>query len=284
MLGEHNPGELRYRPCPPDGRVGRFSIDREQGAAFIGGQVFDAPLPAPEQLGAQGACRLLKVSVYSCEPPCGAGTACGPGGTCIPVPNPRGVGAVTVKGLGQPIVIAPNDSQFYSRPNQPPYQDGADIGLATGGGAYPAFTIWARGVTSLQTGPGPLRSELDRPLPVTWTPPAAPDERVHVELAIELAVHRDAVSIECDVPDTGSFEVPAELTTQLRNVARALPGKLLESDVILHRQSVDSTMIPPGCVELTVRTPATAALELGCSTDLDCLSGQRCDAGLQACQ
>jgi hypothetical protein len=86
------------------------------------------------------------------------------------------------------------------------------------------------------------------------------------------------------VPDTGSFEVPGELMTQLRGVARALPGKLLESDVILHRQSVDSTTIPPGCVELDVRTPATVALELGCAGDQDCLSAQRCDAGSHTCQ
>jgi hypothetical protein len=283
ILNDHNPGELRYQPCPPEGLVGRFTIDRDHGAAFVSGQVFDGPLPSLEKLAVQGDCRLLKVSVYSCEPPCGAGTTCGPAATCMPAPSPRSLGSVTVEVLGRPIVMAPSDSQSYSSPNQPPYQDGADVGLATSGGAYAPFTIWARGVASMKIGPEPLRSEIDRPLPVTWTPPAARDDRVRVQIAIELAVHRDAVSIECDVADTGAFDVPTELMTQLRSVARSLPGKLLESDVVLRRRSVDSAAIQPGCVELDVRTPATVAFELGCSGDLDCFPGQRCDAALHAC-
>ena len=281
---ERNPGELRYNPCRTGRRVGSFTIDRVQGAVFVTGQVFDAVLPAPEELRVQGECRLLKVSAYTCDPACGAGTACGPGAVCSPAPNPRSVGTVTVTGLGRPIVVAPNDSQFYSSSGQPPYLDGADVGLATSGGGYPPFTIWARGVASLETGPGPARSELDRPLSITWTPPASPEDRVHVQIAVELAVHRDAVSVECDVADTGSFAVPAELMAELRRVAAGLPGKLLESDVLLHRRSVDSTMIPPGCVELDVRTAATVPLELECTADGDCLAGQRCDAGLRACK
>jgi len=280
---EQNPGALRYNACPAGGRAGSFTVDRDHGATFVTGQVFDAVLPAPEELRAEGDCRLLKVSAYSCDPPCGAGTACGPGAKCLPAPNPRSVGSVTIKGIGRPRVIAPNGSAYYASPGNPPYQDGVDVGLVTGGGAYPPFTIWARGVSSIETTATALRSELDQPLPVAWTPPSPADDRVRVTIAVELAVHRDAVSIECDVADTGSFEVPAALMTELRRVAVGLPGQLLESDVLLHRRSVDSVMIAPGCVELVVRTPATVPLELGCTADGDCFPGQRCGAD-RACK
>jgi hypothetical protein len=101
-----------------------------------------------------------------------------------------------------------------------------------------------------------------------------------VLVAVELAVHRDAASIECDVADSGAFEVPAGLMAELRQVARGLPGKLLESSVLLHRRSIDSVMIAPGCVEFRVRTLASAPLALACAAAGDCLTGQRCDASL----
>jgi hypothetical protein len=147
----------------------------------------------------------------------------------------------------------------------PPFSSGAAISLRNAGATIPAFSLETTGVEPLVFAGTNLTMRNGEALPFTWTAPAAGSgSRILAE--IEIGHHGGvAAQINCDLPDTGSGEIPAALVSAL--IAEGVHGF---PTITLTRRTVASTNLSVGCVDLAVA--ATIQRELGvCPTASSCI-------------
>lgn len=275
---------LPYAPCSAETSVGQFVIELGMGFTRVGGKVTDAVLlsQVPEELAAAGQCRLLAAVVTSCEPACPVATeVCGRQGACVALPRGRDVGIITVHGLVIPLQMAANAvTRSYSDPVQaglphPGFVPGADLRINSAGGDYAPFELRGWGVSPLELGAAPIDIRRGQPTSLSWQAPSEPGPaRLHVELNVN--IHGATNSwIECDFPDTGTAQIPAELID-------ALMGLGLSGDPTLTatRRSATSLDIEPGCVEMFVLSELSVAVQVegivSCDQSSQCPEGQTC--------
>jgi len=289
-------GPPPYQPCDQAARVGGFEIrlvDHGYHLPFttIAGAVRNAVDPGSvwPEVAAEGECRVIVGPMLRCDSPCSIDRICAPGNSCIPEPRSQNLGAVTITGLAQTVVIEPIMPSFplyyINLPPSapfPPAPPDAEVRLRTGGGAYSPFSLTAHGVEPLRFEGKGLRVVRGQPLSVDWTPPVRPGLariRILLELAPEAGI---AARIACDVADTGSTAIPAALVEALLD-----RGTSAFPQITLTRRSVASTTIEPGCVELAVSSELVRDVEIegviSCVDDTQCPTGQRCRMN-HACQ
>lgn len=281
------PAELEYDPCAVGTRVGRFSIELAARFTGIDGVVADGvdPTFVPEMIASDGPCTLYRAPSLFCDPSCGSAESCGPDG-CVATPRAQNVGAVTVTGLlMSPIEMTPRMvGNRYTNPGtltHPGFEEGAEIALSAAGGDHGPFMLQGAGIAALEVPADPVAIAADMPAAITWTAPGAANEAVEVVINLDIARHGGTPArIECHVPDTGSFEIPASLVTQLVGLGfSGFPA------VDLTRRSADSAEVAGlGCVELEVvagaRVDATLPGLTSCNGDMDCEDGQTCQEDL----
>jgi hypothetical protein len=280
------------RPCTDASRVGTFAVEllEEQTSTSIAGGIRTGVLPANvwQQVATAGDCRLIVGPTLACNPACTNPQICAGQNQCIDEPRYRGVGNVTVTGLGSAPValtyVASNASYYADAATTaslpyPPAAAGASITLTAAGGDLPGFTLAGRGVQELQfdTPPGVMRGQAPS---ITWVAPAQPGAS-HILASLDIAHHGGvAARIECDFADDGSAEIPATLIDQL--IERGTAGF---PELTLTRRTVDSTTIAPGCVEFQVASVIARVVTLclspgncivSCSEDAECPTGQTC--------
>jgi hypothetical protein len=276
--------ELPYEPCSADSSVGQFVIELGMGFTRVGGRVTDAVLPSrvPDELAGAGECRLLAAAPTSCVPACPAATqVCDRDEACVPLPRAHDVGAITVHGLVVPLQISPNAvTRGYSNPAQPPlphpgFLPGADLRLDSAGGDYAPFELRGWGVSALALDGAPIEVRGGRATPIRWQAPSVSGPaRLHVELNINQHGATSS-SIECDFPDTGAAEIPAELVDGL--IGQGLSG---DPTLTATRRSATSIEIEPGCVEMLVVSELTVDVQVegivSCDSSSQCPAGQTC--------
>jgi hypothetical protein len=275
---------LSYQPCPTGQRVGSFVIDLTDEYTSVGGKVFDAiaPRDVPVEVSSAGGCSLFTTPVMQCNPGCDPSTqVCGADNQCLPQPEARDLGRITVRGLLVPLQLEPNGvTKAYTNPAsaqlpQPGFEPGARLRLSSSGGDYPPIELRGWGVSLLQGVSNPVAVQPRRDVPVSWQPPEDPGPaRVHLNLNINH--HGSSTNwVECDVPDSGSASVPAGLVDEL--LARGQSGF---PTLTVTRRSASSTQIEPGCVELLVRSESVSDVELdnfrSCSRADECRPGESC--------
>ncbi len=279
-------GALTYAPCEAGERVGQFSLELADGFTAIEGRVADGVVPANIRgvTTTDGQCKLLQGRTLFCDPACGAGQTCGEDGVCIAFPTSKSVGAVAVTGLPVALTMMPTAVNFYSNGAttipHPGFAAKTAIGLSAAGGTLPAFALRGEGVDALALDAGDIVVQRGSPVSLRWTA-SSTRAAVRLRFVLDLAHHGGiSASIECDgVADTGAFDIPAALTTQLLDIGVAGFPTISAS-----RRSVDSTDLAVGCVELNVlskvdRTVTIPGLE-SCSDDMDCTGGKTCQADL----
>lgn len=278
--------ELSYAPCAADEIAGGFRIQLATEYTGVNGSVRNGTVPSdvPEVVSEDGACRLLAQRVLFCDPTCGASETCADDGNCIPYPTNQQVGIVTVTGLNGELTMEPGATGSYTNPAMPAlphpgFDEGAAIVLTAEGGDLETFTLHGEGVAALSVSEDPLVATMGEPLPLTWEAGATSDA-VHVSLKIEFNRHGGTPSwVECDMEDTGSFEVPA-------SIIDALLGLEVSGwpTVTLTRRSVDSVDLSVGCVELQVFSQVVRELEVAgiqsCDDDHPCPDEQECPVNL----
>jgi hypothetical protein len=281
------PSELEYEPCAVGTRAGRFSVELAARFTGIDGDVYDGvdPTFVPEEVATDGDCTLYRAPSLFCDPSCGSSESCGPDG-CAPTPRTQNVGGVTVTGLlMSPIEMTPRMvGNHYTNPGtltHPGFEEGAEIALSAAGGDHSAFMLRGAGVAALEVPATPVTIAADMPAAITWTAPGVDDDAVKIVINLDIARHGGTPArIECHVPDTGSFEIPAALVTQLVDLGfSGFPA------VDLTRRSADSVDVAGlGCVELEVLASARVDAALpgvtSCNADTDCEDGQTCQEDL----
>jgi hypothetical protein len=265
-------------PCSPSARVGGFSVqlielDGSAPYASIGGGVLDGVDPAQvwQQKGAAaGACRLMVGPMLVCTTPCTNPQTCGGQNQCITPPTQQSAGVVTVTGVGAaPITMSPSSSsKSYFAPvtdAYPPFVPGAPVRVQAAGATIPAFTLDSVGIEPLAFAGSGLTMSNGQPFAFTWTPPAAAGA-ARIYAKVEIGHHGGvAAQIDCDLPDTGSAEIPAALVSAL--IAEGVHGFPTLS---LTRRTVVSANVGAGCVDFAVAAPVERSIGV-CPTPTSCI-------------
>jgi hypothetical protein len=276
------------QPCTDASRLGWFTVEllEEQMTTSIAGGIKNGVLPANvwQEVATAGDCRLIVGPSLVCNPACPNPQICAGQNQCIDEPRFRGVGAVTVTGIGSsPVAVTAlgSSGQYYTPVTTPypPAAAGASITLTAAGGDLPGFTLAGRGIQELQfdTPPAVMGGQAAT---VTWGAPAQPGVS-RILASLDIAHHGGvAARVECDFADDGSAEIPATLIDQL--IERGTAGF---PELTLTRRTVDSTTIAPGCVEFLVASVIPREVTLCLSPGnciVSCAQGGTCPNG-QAC-
>jgi hypothetical protein len=254
-------------------------IFKDQYTGFLA-SFFDATPPPMMPLDArqtQGGCKLLVPLAASCAPACAVGSVCVGPNQCAPQPAPVGVGVLHVEGLGAtPLDLEPTSATVLSYQAVPtlPYPACAEGDDVTARAT--AFMLGAKCVSDLAvTSAVPIPVVSGQAMHLAWTAPGRTGiSRIQIELEIS---HHGGYKgqIDCDVPDTGSFDVPAPLVTGL--VALGRSGY---PTVKIARVSKNAAPTEPGValavssrVELEVDT---GVISCGAPASPDCPAGKTC--------
>lgn len=269
--------------CSLETRVGGFSVQLLEMAgndpyASINGGVRNGivPLEVWQQKGqAAGGCKLMAGPMLVCTTPCVSPQTCGGQNQCIDQGTLQSAGTVTVTGVGpSPITMNPLQN-FYTASlvnPYPPFSPGAAVHLEAAGATIPAFAFDANGIEPLDFEPGNnLTMRNGEALVLTWTPSAtAGPGRIFVNA--DIGHHGGiAAAIECDLPDTGSGQIPAALVSAL--IAEGTAGF---PSLSLTRRVITSKTVGGGCVEFAIASPVEHVIGV-CPTPSSCVIS--CDPG-----
>ncbi len=239
--------------CALDQKVGEFAIEVGLGN-YVQGAVQDAvhPNTVLTEVQRDGACVLLERKPPVCSPACDLQTqVCGLDDQCHPSPRNQGLGTVTISGLTRAVSIQPDaqNGYFDTGFTAAPFALGALIRLdASGSSAAAAFSLRGIGVNPIELGSLAWVLAPGQPFTVEWTASGRTDLRVHVRMNVDQHGNTP-IALECDVPDTGAFTIPASMIDALLGSGiSGVPNAKVE------RHSLDSTTVGAGCVELSVRS------------------------------
>lgn len=247
--------------------------DENEGYSAVLGRFFDGPSPSPiplELSTEQGDCQLLVPSHPFCSTAC-APAACTADDVCTKYPEPLGVGSLQIEGLGTKLDVDPTTSMFIYQPPSlpyPPCAEGEAVKATAAGFSLEAECIAPLEVTSAE----PILVKTGMPVHLTWKPAAAAGARIRIGL--DLAHHGGKKGeIDCEVPDTGSFDIPEPLVTKL--ISLGLAGF---PTISLSRVSVGTDKAQPN-VELIVSQSVLRAIDTGvvsCQEPAECTVPQTC--------
>lgn len=246
------------------------------------GKLFDKPkVPlVPFVLEAeQGDCKLLVPEVPFCDPRC-MGEVCTEDGCVVDAVAQSAAGTVRVTGLGdETLELEPIGSSPSYQPASLPYPPCAE-GDAVRVEAD-AFAIETRCVAPLELSETTITVLRGEATALAWTPPGE-DLGSRVEVTLDISHHGGQKGeLTCDVPDTGEFEIPEPLVTQL--VALGTAGF---PTIRLTRVSRAAATEAEN-ITLTVSSSVERLVDIGmpsCSVDDDCPSGLTCNTANLLCQ
>lgn len=189
--------------------------------------------PEPETYALQedtGSCRLSFGENFFCDPPCDAGvcTAPDPDDQCTPYPALLSAGNVVISGAGESVSMKPGSDGsggYASESDGALWATGSELTFSATGADVPAFTASLRMIEPM-VGKNLAALDLKRPLVIEWDPPTSSGNptRVNILLQSDRGQHGRAYAavLECDVPDSGRFEIPPAL--QAKYIDDALWG------------------------------------------------------------
>ncbi|HMI85200.1 MAG TPA: hypothetical protein VK550_13965, partial [Polyangiaceae bacterium] len=189
------------------------------------GQIYNGPQPPQQVLkldAEEAGCQLLVPKAPFCMGGC-MGGVCVDENTCMPYPMLVGVGTARITGFtgGELMLTEPSNKIYQPTPTLPAdaCSEGGAIEVQTD-----KFTLQGKCVTSLELTAKlmekiPVRTGM--PVKVLWTAPGQAGIS-RVEIHLDIAHHGGKKGeINCDVPDTGSFDIPATLVTKLVSLGLA---------------------------------------------------------------
>jgi hypothetical protein len=248
--------------------------DDGAGYSTLIGRFFSAltPDPFPLKLDSEAdGCQLKVPNLPFCSEPC-APDVCTADDVCTPHPEPVSVGALSVQGLGAALSLSPATSMLvYQSPSlaYPPCEGGTKVSASAD-----RFSLEAECITPLElTGPEPLPVKSGEVVHVTWVP-AVSGATSRVRIGLDVSHHGGKKGqIDCEVPDTGSFDIPEALVTKL--ISLGLAGY---PTINVNRVSV-GVDARNDQVSLVLSSSVTRAVDTGvksCQDDAECDAGQEC--------
>lgn len=270
--------------CTLNSRVGFFEVANWQGYATVAGEVSEGviPLTVLQPLEQEGGCWLMRRENPFCDPPCGAGQLCDHSSQCIPYPEKKDVGTVTISGLKESVEMTPDPVNNYydTTVPYPLFDPASPIELIATGGDLEGFSLSATGVVTLEVPDIEWTMKKNEPLALSWVPVVS---GAHIYLSINVDQHGNSpVTMFCNFEDNGSAEIPSTLVTKLLEY-----GVSGFATADIYRRTLDSTNISAGCVELVVFSHVQGLLKVEghvpCFTNADCPPGETCKVEINTC-
>ena len=218
-----------------------------------------------------GSCELSELEpAMVCTPSCPVGDICSFDGTCVHAPG-RSVGTVRLTGWGSsPISFEPNigelSTYYTSDPNLldpvgaplgPAPAPGTALALNASGGDYTPFSLTGRMITPLAfRSDAALTVRRGQSLTLEWNPPDQPGQ-TQIFAIVNFGAS-GAGTTTCTFPDTGRGIVSAPLLPS----SASDPSSAATYAVTLHRYTVTSTQIAPGCVSFSINSQADQLFSL----------------------
>jgi hypothetical protein len=281
--------------CDLSNKFGTFLVEVYSTDAYsiISGQALDGvvPITVLENVGTEGDCVLLKRNNPFCSPQCQGGETCDFDGTCIPYPDSKDLGVVTIGGLADPVVmrpVEPGTTYFDSTLTHPIFAEGDLVEMRTHeNGAFGDLEMHGVGVTPLVLDDVDWTLVADNDFTLTWVAPGTPVVRSRVYLRLTIDQHGTTpISMYCDFDDDGEGVIPSSLLTQL--IESGVTG-FPNADIT--RRTVDSVDVPgDGCLEFVASAPQNPDPDVRvdgytpCSSPKDCPKGQTCNLALEICE
>ena len=273
---------FEYRTCQTSERIGGFGIqvtpptDTTPGSTQLGGSVNDkvSPYDVWDTIAEEGECQVVVGPSLSCSPGCANGEECAGNNQCITSPMGLDVGTVTVAGLSLPISanMLPNNTYYAPINAYPPFAPGDSVALTAAGADIAGFTLRGVGIEPIEVPTTTFAITPGEPLTLTWTAPSGASAS-RIGLSLDIAHHGNiAAKLLCDVPDTGSYTIPAAMLTAL--IDRGVAGFPLVNFI---RRTVDSTTTASGCVDFAVASARERQLTLPGLTSCTCAPDVACD-------
>jgi hypothetical protein len=251
--------------------------------SVAGGSIYDGPVPEafPLSLAVEApGCNLLKPNLPFCSDGCGGNAACVEDETCVSYPKAQNVGVLALTGLGPaPVTMDPFPPSFaYQSPalSHPPCTEGEPIRLSAEGFHASTSCIAPLIVTNTE-----FAVRRGQALELTWEAPAQAGQ---TRLLIKLDVSHHGGKkgeIDCDVPDTGSFDIPASLVTALVDLGLAgFPT------IVLTRTASAASADQPS-VQFEISSGTEREVDTGiksCTEDAECATDEICDLDKLVCE
>lgn len=210
-----------------DEAVGAFSAWGPLDTPWEDGVVGEWVISCGDQTGDTGVWRVIASAgdcslavLEPCDGDCDGGcpydTYCTAGGTCAPTPVFADAGTLTVDGLAKPLTVEPGGGGYWLYEALPAdlFDPGDPVTLAAAGGASAAFDAAATGVAPLDAVlPCEAIPTAGQDLDLTWTPSGDPAARIRWEMVQDVHLAQGP-RLRCEVADTGSLTVPADLLGQ----------------------------------------------------------------------
>ncbi len=290
-------------PGDPSQEIGAFLVQLDTSVAppqtgFLGFVRSGGapPLIAWRMTAQEGPCKLVVPEIPFCNPACTSGQLCsGDTGRCVSQPIARNAGRVRVRGLSteagpQEIsMTAMGALMDYQLPTglrlaYPPFAPDGRVELDAEGGDVGAFSLSTRAIAPLDvpaSGTPVVRRSAGYAL--RWTAPPAGATSV-IQAVFDLSLHAGTKGkLECTLPDTGAYDVPASLMDKLLDLGTAGFPK-----VTITRHSQASTAVASGRVRLSVECEVLRELmiegQTSCTEDAECPSGRTCDLDKLLCK
>ena len=267
---------VNLRPAVESTMTDAFSV--------AGGSVYDGPIPsilplviAQEEAG----CQLLKPKIPFCAGGCGGEAACVANDICMPYPKPQNVGVVELEGLGSaPVAMDPFPPSFAYQSAAlpyPPCAEGEAIRLR--GDSFSAET---RCIAPLIIATTDLISvKRQQPVKLVWTASAQPD-LARIQIRLDVSHHGGKKGeLDCDVADTGAFDIPASLVTALIDLGLAGYPTIVVTRVLSAASPEEAA------VRLVVSAGVEREVDTGidsCTEDTDCAPEQLCNKDNLTCE
>jgi hypothetical protein len=246
-------------PCDIKKRVGLFEIRLHPAPGKITGEIQVPPLVAQvlEVKAEEGPCRFMVRAKPFCDPKCPPGQQCTLEEVCGPASDATDAGTLTVTGLSEETVI-PMKGDKYQKfgkdwvTSKPIFEPGSHVELTAEGGSVEAFSLQGEGSEAVEVLGDKWTFKKDLPVPLQWVPAEGP-AKILIVAGFPEHMAGPPPFVYCEVEDTGSFEVPASMMAKVFAVAsQAPPGSDWPPQLEVHRETVDSTQVEQGCIELVV--------------------------------
>ena len=263
------------------GLTGSFiiTLKSEPDPAFTNfvGRIYDGTQPPFQVLkldSEESGCQLLVPKAPFCMGGCSGGV-CVDDDTCVLYPNLVGLGTVDVTGLKVGAFSIPESQTkvYQVTPTLPPNacDEGADIDVRSNRLTLQGKCVAPLELTAMPTDKIPVRSGM--PVRVLWKAPGQAGLS-RVEIHLDIAHHGGKKGeINCDVPDTGSFDIPAALTTKL--IGLGLAG----FPTINVRRVHTAYAVNESKVRIQIDSDLERQVETGvvsCNDTMPCPAGQMC--------
>ncbi|HEU5058699.1 MAG TPA: hypothetical protein VFU21_19335 [Kofleriaceae bacterium] len=194
----------------PDIVVHQRSIDGSSIDASVFAAWWVTPLPDPYHVVSEsGPCVLTAVAPYDCDGFCEAFCI---DGECLPYPDGRPAGTLTVSGGEREVEATEADGTYSFYQGSPLFSAGDRVVATATGDQFPAFEVETRAVADLEVpGIDDLRLEAGEDFRIEWTPADA-ESRVRLRLESDQHGQYSPTVIECDVPDAaGAITVAGDM-------------------------------------------------------------------------